>query len=121
MTSFNLVTFVGNVGADPQLRKTPADTSVTDFRLAVHAYTGKDQDGNPTDSTMWLTIVCWKELAEQVSKIVRKGSLVLVSGNLAIREYTDKENVKRSNVEIVASTVVALEKKPTEQSVDAVN
>jgi len=112
MASFNLVTFIGNAGGSPELRKTPADTSVTDFRLAVHSYTGKDQDGKPTDTTMWLTVVCWKELAEQVVKIVRKGSLVLVSGKLAIREYTDKENGKHTKVEVVAATVLLLDKKP---------
>jgi single-strand DNA-binding protein len=102
IASFNLVTFIGYAGGESELRKTPTGTSVTDFRLAVHTYTGKDQDGNPTDSAMWLTIVCWKDLAEQVSKLIKKGSLVFVNGKLAIREYTDTENVKHTKVEVVA-------------------
>lgn len=120
ITSFNLVTFIGNVGDQAELRKTPAAISVTDFSLAVDTYTGKDADGNPTDTAMWLKVVCWRDLAEQVSKIVKKGSLVLVSGKLAIREYTDKENIKRTKVEVVASTVLALDKKaaaPPEEAV----
>jgi len=112
MASFNLCTFIGNAGGTPELRKTPADTSVTDFRLAVHSYTGKDQDGKPTDTTMWLTVVCWKELAEQVSRLIKKGSLVFVNGKLVIREYTDTENIKHSKVEVVAATVLLLDKKP---------
>jgi len=115
LTSFNLVTFIGNVGKDPELRKTPTDISVTQFSFAVDKYMGKDEDGKPVDTTMWLTVVAWRDLAEQVVKIVRKGKLVLVSGKLAVREYTDKENVKHTKVEIVASTVLALDKKPAEQ------
>ena len=112
MTSFNLVTFIGNVGDNVELRKTPTALSVTDFSLAVDTYTGKDADGNPTDTAMWLKVVAWRDLAEQVVKIVRKGSLVLVSGKLAIREYTDKENGKHTKVEVVAATVLLLDKKP---------
>lgn len=121
MASFNQCTFIGNAGGSPELRKTSADTSVTDFRLAVHTYTGKDQDGRHTETTMWLTVVCWKDLAEQVSNIVKKGLLVLVSGKLAIREYTDKENIKRTKVEIVASTVLLLDKREAALPEETVN
>ncbi len=121
MASFNQCIFIGNAAGAPELRNTPAGTSVTEFRLAVHSYTGKDQDGKPTQDTMWLTIVCWKELAEQVSKLVKKGSLVFVNGKLSIHEYTDKENAKRTKVEIVASTVLVLDKKPATLPEEAVN
>ena len=97
---------------DAELRKTPTAISVTDFRLAVDTYTGKDAEGNPTDTAMWLKVVCWRDLAEQVVKICKKGSLVLVSGKLAIREYTDTENIKHTKVEVVAATVLLLDKKP---------
>jgi len=79
---------------------------------------GKDETGKPVDTPMWLTIVCWRDLAEQVAKIVKKGALVCVSGKLAIREYTDTENLKHSKVEIVATTVLALDKKPSEQTTE---
>ena len=44
---------------------------------------------------MWLTVIAFGKLAVQVSDLVKKGALVLVSGRLSIREYTDKQNAQR--------------------------
>ena len=104
MVSFNQVIFAGNVGRESELRKTEEGTSVARFSLAVDTFSGKDEDKAP----MWLTVVCWRQLAEQVSKIVKKGSLVLVSGRLSVRSYTDKEQKERTAVEVIASTVQVL-------------
>lgn len=102
MIAFNHVVFLGNVGAEPEAKKTANGTSVVSFTLAVSTFAkGKDQP-------MWLSVQCWRELAEQMQKIVRKGSLVLVSGRLDVHKYTDKNNVVRTAVEVIAHTVQVL-------------
>jgi single-strand DNA-binding protein len=60
---------------------------------------------------MWLTVVAWRNLSGQVEKVVKKGSLVLVSGRLAVRAYTDKAGTKRTSVEVIAQSIQVLPSK----------
>jgi single-strand DNA-binding protein len=103
MAAFNHCVFVGRVGVDPQLNQTNEGVSYCRFRLAVDQ--GKEEP-------MWLSVVAWRNLATQVEKFVKKGSLVLVSGRLSIDTYTDKQNHKQTGVEIVALDVRFLDQKP---------
>ena len=113
MASFNVCTFTGRVGIDPEQHTSPEGTLVTHFRLAVDA--GRDKE------TMWLTIVSFKKLAETVASYVKKGVLVLVSGRLSLRAYTDKQNVEKTAVEILANDVIFLSPKAKEQEVQEEN
>src|SRR5207244_3893322 len=72
------------------------------FSLAVDQ--GKD------DAPLWVTILCWKYLAERLKPMVHKGSLVFAQGRLHVRTYTDKNNVERQAVEVVADDVQVLGK-----------
>lgn len=65
---------------------------------------------------MWLTIVAWRTLAEQVNKIVKKGALVLVSGKLSVRPYTDKQEAKHTALEIIAHSVQVFPATPKPQT-----
>jgi single-strand DNA-binding protein len=111
MITFNQVTFVGNVGRQAEAQKTPEGTSVARFSLGVSTYAGKDDTGKAKKETLWLTVNCWRDLADQVQKLVTKGALVLVSGRLAVRKYTDKTGTEQTSVEVVATTVQLLEPK----------
>lgn len=103
MSSFNYCIFIGRVGVDPQLRETNEGVSYCRFRLAVDQ--GKEEP-------LWLSVVTWRQLATQVERFVKKGSLVLVSGRLSVDTYTDKQNQKQTGVEIVALEVRFLDPKP---------
>ena len=102
MATLNQCSFIGRLGKDPEMNYTPSGKAVTKFSLAVDQ--GKHQD------TLWLTIVCWNELAERMNEYLSKGQLVFVQGRLVQRSYVDKNQVKRVATEIVASTVQMLEK-----------
>jgi single-strand DNA-binding protein len=117
MASFNNVTFIGNIGRDPELQVTPDGTPVTKFSLAVNERTGRGADAK--ESTMWLNIVAWRGLAETVEKYMHKGMSVCVSGRLKVREYTDREGVKRMSVDVVANEVIMLDRKPTTSGASA--
>ncbi len=98
----------GNVGRDPEKRMTKKETPVANFPLAVDTYAGKDE---AKEEPMWVTIVAWGKLAETVGKLVKKGSSVLVSGELQIRKYTDKNDTERRSVEVRADRVKLLDSK----------
>src|SRR5947209_18958954 len=106
MALFNQCTFIGRLGRDPDLNYTPNGNAVTKFSLAVDQ--GKDQE------PLWLTVVLWGDLAERIGEMVYKGAPVLVQGRLSIRKYKDRQQVERTAVEIVATTVQLLEKKKPE-------
>lgn len=99
----NHIVIMGRLTRDPELRYTQSNTPVTSFRVAV------DRDFAPRDGgerqTDFIDFVAWRSTAEFVSKHFQKGSMIIVSGRLQIREYTDRENVKRTAAEILVETV----------------
>ena len=106
MNAFNQCTFIGNAGSDPKLLTTGSGKAFARFRLGVHGYQ-KDEKAN----TLWLTVLIWREeLAKVVSEHVKTGSLVLVSGRLSERPYTDGEGYERTNLELTADKVELLGK-----------
>src|SRR5437588_6975255 len=114
MASFNLCTFIGRVGTDPEQHESQEGVQVSRFRLAIDA-PSKEKE------TLWLTIVSFKKLAELVASYVKKGALVLVSGRLSLRSYTDKQNAERTAIEILAQEVVFLSPKAKAEEVGEVN
>jgi single-strand DNA-binding protein len=113
MASYNSCTFIGYLGKDPELQVTSEGTPVTRFSLAV-----SEKGKNGQESTTWLNIVCWRNLAEITEKYLHKGSQALVTGKLVIREFTDKQGVKRNAVDIVANDVRMLDRKPQDKSAE---
>jgi single-strand DNA-binding protein len=102
--SVNKAILIGNLGADPELRYTPAGKAVATFRLATsERWTG--QDGQTNERTVWHNIVVWGKQAETVKEYLRKGRQVYVEGRIDNRSYDDKEGNKRYVSEVVAQTV----------------
>jgi single-strand DNA-binding protein len=100
------ITVVGNLGADPRLRTTPSGTVVTDFRIAS---TPRRQERGTSlwadGETMWFRVTCWKQLAEHAAASLRKGSRVVVSGDLTVSTWTGDDGTPRQALEIRARTV----------------
>lgn len=93
----NHITLMGRMTRDPELRYTQSNTAVASFSLAVERDFGS-KDDRQTD---FIDCVAWRQTGEFISKYFPKGSLIVVSGRLQVREYTDKENKKRRAVEVV--------------------
>lgn len=102
MASLNIVILMGNLCADPELKKTPSGVSVCTFRLGV-ARQYKDADGNSVSD--FVTCVAWRQTAEFVCKYFRKGASAVVQGALQTRTYTDQQGAKHTVYEVLASTV----------------
>ena len=94
--SLNHVSVQGRICNDIELRRTGSGTAVASFTLAV------DRDFSKDKETDFFDVVCWKNTAEFVSKYFEKGRMIIVSGRLQSRSWTDKNDNKRKTVEIVA-------------------
>lgn len=102
--SLNRVTLIGNLGSDPEVKKTTSGQPVANFNIATNE-SWKDKDGNDQERTEWHKIVAWGKLAELCEKYLEKGKSVYVEGKLQTREWNDKEENKRSTTEIVAQVI----------------
>lgn len=95
----NQITVLGRLTKDPELRTTSGGTSVCSFTLAV------DRDYGEDKQTDFIPVVAWKKTAEFVSKYFSKGRMACVAGRLQLRDYEDKDGIKRRVAEIVANSV----------------
>ena len=99
----NHITIMGRLTRDPELRRTGSGIAVASFTVAVDRdFGGRDGGERETD---FIDCVAWRQTGEFVSKYFTKGSMIVVSGRLQIRSWTDKEGGKRRTAEIVADNV----------------
>jgi len=108
--SFNHIILVGRLVADPELRQTAQGISVASFRLAVDRPKGRDGGEKQAD---FFNVSIWRERGERAAEFLQKGRLVLVSGRLQIRDYTDRENNKRTSVDVTANDFQMLDSRPS--------
>ena len=96
----NHITIMGRLTRDPELRRTGSGIAVASFTVAVDRdFGGRDGGEKETD---FIDCVAWRQTGEFVSKYFTKGSMIVVSGRLQIRSWTDKEGNKRRTAEVVA-------------------
>jgi len=107
MASLNRVILIGNLTRDPELRYTPDGTPVASFTIAVNRAFTNRQGEREAD---FIPIVVWRKRAETCSEYLAKGSQVAVEGRLQIRNYEDKDGVKRRVAEVVAWSVQFLQR-----------
>ena len=105
MSNGNTVELVGNITRDPELRFTSGGTAVATFGLAVNRRWRNAQSNEWEEQTSFFDIVCWRELAENVSESLTRGSRVMVVGRLEQRNWETPEGDKRSKVEVIADEV----------------
>jgi single-strand DNA-binding protein len=111
--SVNKVILVGNVGKDPVIRYFDKGVAKATFPLATsEVYT--NQQGENITSTEWHNIVLWRALAEVAEKTVKKGAQVYIVGKIKTRSYVDKDGINKYITEILADTLIVLEKKQTQ-------
>lgn len=97
----NQCQFIGNLGADPEVRQTQAGKPVVNLRLAV-SKRWRDQNGERQERTTWVPIVIFSEgLCKVAESYLRKGSKIYVSGEFAVRKWQDKDGNDRYSTEVV--------------------
>jgi single-strand DNA-binding protein len=100
--SVNKVILVGNLGRDPEVRRTNAGDSVVSFGLATTESWRDKMSGERKERTEWHNIVIFNEnLGKIAEQYCKKGSKVYLEGQLQTREYTDKDGNQRKATEVV--------------------
>jgi single-strand DNA-binding protein len=101
MAGETIITVVGNLTADPELRYTQNGLAVANFTIAS---TPRSFDRASNDwkdgEALFLRASCWREFAEHVAGSLTKGSRVIVQGRLKQRSYETKEGEKRTSIEL---------------------
>ncbi|MGB4676733.1 MAG: single-stranded DNA-binding protein [Aggregatilineales bacterium] len=102
---FQQCIIIGNLGRDPEMRFLGDGTPVTSFSVAVNRkWTGRD--GNPGEKTWWFRVTCWGRLAETTNQYLRKGSPVMVIGEVDASAYIPREGGEpRASLELTARDV----------------
>ncbi|MGW6459367.1 single-stranded DNA-binding protein [Streptomyces sp. NPDC055078] len=101
MAGETVITVVGNLVDDPELRFTPSGAAVAKFRVAstprmFDKQTNEWKDGE----SLFLTCSVWRQAAENVAESLQRGMRVVVQGRLKQRSYEDREGVKRTVYEL---------------------
>lgn len=96
---------LGRLTADPELRQTPNNISVTSFTVAVNRPFTKGAERQAD----FIDCVAWRNSAEFVSRYFTKGKPILVEGRLQVRSYEDKQGNKRRAYEVVCDNVSFVE------------
>lgn len=101
MAGETVITIVGNLVEDPELRFTPSGAAVAAFRIAstpsrFNKDTSKWEDGE----SLFLRCSVWRQAAENVAESLQRGMRVIVQGRLKQREWETKEGEKRTSYEI---------------------
>lgn len=108
----NRITMTGRMTADPELRKTANDISVTSFSIANQRNYKNAAGERETD---FFNVTAWRSTAEFVTQYFLKGALITVDGRLETRKFTDKNGNNRIAMEIKADNVYFGESKNENQ------
>jgi single-strand DNA-binding protein len=101
MAGETVITVVGNLTDDPELRFTPSGAAVAKFRIAstprtLDRQSGEWKDGEP----LFLACNIWRDAAEHVAESLQRGARVIVQGRLRQRSYETREGEKRTVYEL---------------------
>ncbi len=111
--SLNKVMLIGNLGRDVETRFTPTNLAVSNFSIAVtRSFKGKDDQWQ--NETTWINVVAY-DLSDYFKNALRKGKKFYVEGRLSIREYTDKDGIKKFYTEVVAEKLIPLDAKDSNE------
>lgn len=102
MSDLNQCSFIGRLGANPQMRTTQNGEPMATFSIAV-SERWTDKQGNRQEKTEWVNITAFGKLAEIMGQYLTKGSQVFIQGKFTTRKYTDNNGIERYATSIQAS------------------
>jgi single-strand DNA-binding protein len=101
MAGETVITIIGNLVDDPELRFTPSGAAVANFRIASTPRTYDRQSGEWKDGeTLFMSCAVWRQAAENVAESLQKGMRVVVQGRLKQRSFETREGERRTVVEL---------------------
>lgn len=100
----NRIIIMGRLTHDPENKKTPAGTSVCKFSVAVNR-SYKDKDGKKVEETDYFDCDAWASTADTVGRYFRKGSMILVEGEMRNNNWTDNNGTKHYGMRLNVSSI----------------
>ncbi len=116
MPDINSVMIAGNLTKDPVLRRTTNGTPVANFFIASNRRY-RDNTGQWREDVCYVGVVAWYKLAESCYEYLRKGSAVLIDGELQSRNLRSADGVLRNVVEIKARRIQFLDRKTSDMQI----
>src|SRR6201993_2726682 len=106
MAGDTIITVIGNLTADPELRFTPAGAAVASFTVASTPRTFDRQSNEWKDGeALFLRCSIWRQAAENVAETLQRGMRVIVQGRLQQRSFETREGEKRTVIEMQVDEV----------------
>lgn len=99
MANFNSCTFMGNLGQDVEVRDTRSGKAVANFSIAVNSGFGDNK------KTAWIKVTCWDKMADSAARFLKKGSCVLVAGELTVEQWEGRDGRKGTTVGLTARSL----------------
>ena len=100
--SLNKVMLIGNLGRDPEIRRTQDGRAIANFSIATSESWKDRNTGERKEKTEWHRVVCFSEgLNRVIEQYVKKGSKVFVEGQLQTRKWTDQSGAEKYTTEVV--------------------
>lgn len=100
--SVNKVILIGNVGADPEIRRTQDGRPIANLRIATSETWRDKNSGERKEKTEWHRVVVFNEgLCKVIEQYVKKGAKLYIEGALQTRKWTDQAGVEKYSTEIV--------------------
>ncbi|OQW57039.1 MAG: single-stranded DNA-binding protein [Proteobacteria bacterium SG_bin9] len=100
--SVNKVILIGNLGADPEIRRTQDGRPIANLRIATSETWRDKATGERKEKTEWHRVVVFNEgLCKVVEQYVKKGSKLYIEGALQTRKWTDQSGVEKYSTEVV--------------------
>ncbi|MDY6371193.1 MAG: single-stranded DNA-binding protein [Bacteroidales bacterium] len=119
MIGVNKVILVGNVGKNPDVVTFPSEGSMpvkkASFPLAT-TEARRNRDNEKVEITEWHNVVCWRGLADVAERILHKGAQIYIEGRLQSRSWEDREGNKRHVTEVVADSLILLNRQRTDEN-----
>lgn len=109
--NLNKVILAGRLTADPELKMTTNQITVTSFSLAVDRKTSKEAE----KKTDFINVVAWRHTADFITKYFRKGSPICIVGTIQTRSWEDQHGNKRYATEVVADEASFVESKASSE------
>lgn len=116
--SVNKVILIGNLGADPEIKRTQDGRPIANLRIATSETWRDKSTGERREKTEWHTVVIFSEpICKVAEQYLRKGSKVYIEGGLQTRKWTDKDGKDRYSTEVViqayGGVLTMLDSKPS--------
>ena len=117
MKDNNIISLIGNVGKDPEVKTLSSGVKLAKFSLAT-TDNYKDKSGEWQSETIWHECVAWAKTVDLIERGVSKGSFLRIQGKLVYNRWEDQNGVKRKNAEIRVDSVLFLQKPPKKEASD---